>query len=191
MFERVIGLTAASLGPEHPFMARHLSNLAQLYWATGDIDKAFSARARVVAMRERNLPLQLSVGSERQKLAYFEPALADMEETIAFHVSQAGRNPAARDLAVTTVLQRKGRIFDALADNISAFQNASHTRRSDTARGIIPGHLRNWRPPCSTRPHGRRWRSANGRSRGSQKSGSASRSKCTSGAPAIWLPHGR
>ena len=122
MFERVIRLTAASLGPEHPFMARHLSNLAQLYWATGDIDKALSTRARFEAMRERNLPLQLSVGSERQKLAYFEPALADMEETIAFHVSQAGRNPAARDLAVTTLLQRKGRIFDALADNISAFR---------------------------------------------------------------------
>ena len=133
MFERVIGLTAASHGPEHPFMGRHLTNLAQLYWAAGDIDKALSTRTRFEAIRERNLPLQLAVGSERQKLAYFEPALADMEETIGFHVSQAGRNAGARDLALTVLLQRKGRIFDALADNISAFR----TRATPEDRALL------------------------------------------------------
>ena len=127
MFTRTIRLTAASLGPEHPFVARHHANLAQLYWAMGDWDKAFAARARVVAIEERNLPLELARGSERQKLAYFEPLLDDLDETITFHVQQPRETPAARDLAVTTLLQRKGRIFDALADNIGGFRNRANT----------------------------------------------------------------
>ena len=76
----------------------------------------------MIAIEERNLPLALATGSERQKLAYFEPLLADLEETITFHVQQPQDTPAARDLALTTLLQRKGRIFDALADNIITFR---------------------------------------------------------------------
>jgi len=125
MFERTITLTAASLGPEHPFVARHLANVAQLYWAMGEWDKALLAREQTVAIEERTLPLELSVGSERQKVAYFEPLLRDLEQTIAFHVQQPAEAPAARDLAVTTLLQRKGRILDALADNLSAFRARS------------------------------------------------------------------
>jgi CHAT domain-containing protein len=122
LFRRTISLTTRSLGPQHPFVARHLANLGQLYWAMAQWEKAFSARQRVVAIEERNLPLELSVGSERQKLAYFEPLLRDLEETIAFHVQQPADHPGSRDLAVTTLLQRKGRILDVLADSFSAFR---------------------------------------------------------------------
>ncbi len=123
MFQRTISLTAASLGPEHPFVARHLANLSQLYWAAGQWKKAFAALRQVVDIEERNLPLELSAGSERQKLALFEPLLEDLETTITFHVQQPSDAVGARDLALTTLLQRKGRIFDALADNVGAFRN--------------------------------------------------------------------
>jgi tetratricopeptide (TPR) repeat protein len=123
MFHRTISLTAGSLGPEHPFVARHLANLSQLYWAAGQWEKAFSARQQVVAIEERNISLELSSGSERQKLAFFEPLLEDLEETITFHVQQPADDADARDLALTTLLQRKGRILDALADNVGAFRS--------------------------------------------------------------------
>ena len=123
MFQRTISLTAGSLGPEHPFVARHLANLSQLYWAAGQWEKAFSARQQVVAIEERNLPLELSAGSERQKVAFFEPLLEDLDETITFHVQQPSEHAGARDLALTTLLQRKGRVFDALADNVGAFRD--------------------------------------------------------------------
>jgi len=123
MFHRTISLTAGSLGPEHPFVARHLANLSQLYWAAGQWEKAFSARQQVVAIEERNISLELSSGSERQKLAFFEPLLEDLEETITFHVQQPADDADARDLALTALLQRKGRILDALADNVGAFRS--------------------------------------------------------------------
>ena len=123
MFERTLRLTTGSLGPQHRFVARHLANLGQLYWATGQWEKAFEARQQFVAIQERNLSLELSGGSERQKLAFFGPLLEDLEETISFHVQHPSEDAAARDLALTTLLQRKGRIFDALADNVGAFRN--------------------------------------------------------------------
>jgi CHAT domain-containing protein/Tfp pilus assembly protein PilF len=123
MFQRTLRLTTGSLGPQHRFVARHLANLGQLYWATGQWEKAFAARQQFVAIQERNLSLELSAGSERQKIAFFEPLLDDLEETITFHVQHPSDDAGARDLALTTLLQRKGRIFDALADNVGVFRN--------------------------------------------------------------------
>jgi CHAT domain-containing protein/tetratricopeptide (TPR) repeat protein len=125
MFARTIRISEASLGPDHAFVARHLGNLSRLYWAMGDSARALVAIQRLMAIEERNLPLNLSIGSERQKLAYFEPRMDDLEETISFHVQQASGSEPARDLALTSLLRRKGRVLDALADNWSAFRNRS------------------------------------------------------------------
>jgi CHAT domain-containing protein/tetratricopeptide (TPR) repeat protein len=125
MLQRTISITSASLGPEHPFVARHLDNLVHLHWAAGNWQSAFAALQRMMAIEERNLPLNLSIGSERQKLSYFEPRLRNLEEAISFHVQQPRDHPGARDLAITALLQRKGRVLDALADNLSAFRTRS------------------------------------------------------------------
>ena len=125
MFRRTIAISVASLGPEHPFVARHLDNVVMLNWAKGNREQAFTDLQRSLAIEEHNLPLNLSIGSERQKLAYFEPLMRHLEETISFHVGGSTDHPGARDLAVTTLLQRKGRVLDALADNLSAFRSRS------------------------------------------------------------------
>jgi len=125
MFRRVMNITVATMGPEHPIAARHLGNIARLHWATGDWEQAFAAQQRLIAIGEHNLPLNLSTGSERQKLAYFEPFLQNLQETISFHVQRPGDDARARELAVTTLLQRKGRVLDALADSRTAFRTRS------------------------------------------------------------------
>ena len=125
MFGRAVDISVAARGPDHPIVARHLDNLTHLYWAVGDWERALAARQRVAAIEERNLRLNLAVGSERQKLEYFQPLLRNLEETIAYHIQEPTRRPEVRDLALTTLLQRKGRILDALADNVSAFRSRS------------------------------------------------------------------
>jgi CHAT domain-containing protein/tetratricopeptide (TPR) repeat protein len=123
MFQRAVEISVASRGPDHPIVARHLDNITHLHWAMGNWDQALAARQRVAAIEERGLRINLSVGSERQKLEYFGPLLRNLEETISYHVQDPTANPAARDLAVTSLLQRKGRVLDALADNVSAFRS--------------------------------------------------------------------
>lgn len=125
MFQRAVDITVAARGPDHPIVARHLDNLTHLHWAMGNRDQALAARQRVADIEERNLRINLSVGSERQKLQFFEPLLRNLEETIAYHVQDGAGRAEARDLAVTTLLRRKGRVLDALADNVSIFRTRS------------------------------------------------------------------
>lgn len=117
-------ITEESVGPDHPDLARILKNLARLYSADGDAGKALEAYQRIRAVEEKNLPLNLAVGSERQKLAYFAPFARSLEEIITFQVGQD--HPQARDLAATILLQRKGRVLDAMADSLATLRERSN-----------------------------------------------------------------
>jgi CHAT domain-containing protein/Tfp pilus assembly protein PilF len=126
-FLRAIAITEKSLGPDHPDNARHFRNLEHLYAAQGDLPNALKSLARSNAIEEKNLPLNLAVGSERQKLAYFDPMASDLEKLISFQAQQDSSDSVARDLAATTLIQRKGRVLDAMADNLGALWNRSNT----------------------------------------------------------------
>lgn len=66
--------------------------------------------------------MNLAVGSEREKLAFLRNVSSLSSRSISFHISLAPDDPAARNLAVTTILRRKGRVQDALADNLAALR---------------------------------------------------------------------
>jgi CHAT domain-containing protein/Tfp pilus assembly protein PilF len=125
MFLRTLAITEGSLGLDHPNVARHLQNLVRLYAAKGDVANARSYWQRVSAIEEKNLPLNLAVGSERQRLAYFDPFAGTLEKIISFQIQQDAGSSYTRDLAATTLLQRKGRVLDAMAGSLGALRNRS------------------------------------------------------------------
>jgi len=49
----------------------------------------------------------------------------DLERLISFQAQQDAGDSQARDLAATTLIQRKGRVFDAIADNLGTLWNRS------------------------------------------------------------------
>ena len=61
-------------------------------------------------------------GSERQKLAYLTGLEAQSDQTVSLHAHSAPHDSEARRLAITTVLRRKGRALDAMADSIGALR---------------------------------------------------------------------
>jgi len=124
-FLRAVAITEKSLGPDHPDNARHFRNLEHLYAAKGDLVGALKSLTRSNEIEEKNLPLNLAIGSERQKLAYFDPMAEDLERLISFQAQQDAGDSQARDLAATTLIQRKGRVFDAIADNLGTLWNRS------------------------------------------------------------------
>lgn len=126
-FLRAVAITEASLGVDHPDNARHFRNLEHLYAAEGDVANALKSLQRASDIEEKDLPLNLAVGSERQKLAYFNPMEEDLERIISFQAQQGAGEPAALDLAATTLVQRKGRVLDAMADGLGALWNRSST----------------------------------------------------------------
>jgi CHAT domain-containing protein/Tfp pilus assembly protein PilF len=97
-----------------------LGNLARTYAAMGDVPRAIAFQRRVDAAIEMQLALQLAVGSEREKLAVVSSLADRIERTISLDVGTRFSEPEATALAALVVLQRKGRILDAMTDTFAS-----------------------------------------------------------------------
>ncbi|HSF23784.1 MAG TPA: CHAT domain-containing protein, partial [Blastocatellia bacterium] len=122
LFQRALAIGEKALGPGHPSIARFLNNLATLYQAEGDFERAIAIRSRATDISERNIALNLAIGSERQKLAYLATLAEETNGAVSLHVQSKVDDPAARRLALVTVLRRKGRALDAVTDSIAALR---------------------------------------------------------------------
>ena len=107
------------LGPYHPNTLLSVGNIARVYAASGDVTRALEYQRRADAILERQLALNLAVGSERQKLAFVGAMSERTERTISLHLRDAPQDPGAASLAALVVLQRKGRVTDALIDTVA------------------------------------------------------------------------
>jgi len=124
--QRALAIREKALGTEHPLVAVSLSNLVRLYEARGETAQAIRFQTRACAVSERNLALNLATGSERQKLAYLAILRAESDSAVSLHRNSAPKNAEARHLALTLILQRKGRALDAMSDSLSVLR-----RRAD------------------------------------------------------------
>jgi CHAT domain-containing protein/Tfp pilus assembly protein PilF len=127
LYLRALAITEKAYGPDHPNLGLYLANLATVYWGRGDKRQALAALARNAELRERNLALVLTAGSEEQKRLYMATLSNETDGLISFHTSAAPTDPAAAELALTTILRRKGRVLDVMSDQVGALR-----RRLDT-----------------------------------------------------------
>lgn len=122
LFRRALAAGEKMLGAEHPFIAVSLNNLSRLKAAMGDIPDAVALRSHAQANEERNIAINIATGSERQKLAYLEMLSTSSYQSVDLHVRFAPDNPTARDLALSTVLQHKGRVLDVMSDTVASLR---------------------------------------------------------------------
>src|SRR4030095_6572230 len=118
LLQRALAIREKALGPEHPHIAKSLNLLARLYEAKGDLTLAVKFQSRANEVSERNIALNLVTGSERQKLAYLATLSEETDQIISLHARSAPDDSTARSLAATAILQRKGRVLDAMSDII-------------------------------------------------------------------------
>ena len=117
LFWRALTLRSKAFSPNHPEVIKVYDHLIRFHLLKGDSAQAVAQQTRLNSLLEQNIALNLAVGSEQQKLAYLSSLPAYLDQTISLHVGFAPREAAARDLAVTTLLQRKGRVLDAMTDS--------------------------------------------------------------------------
>ena len=111
-----------ALGPYHQNTLLSVGNIARAHAAAGDLASALTFQSRADAIIERQLALNLAVGSERQKLAFVRSMSERTERTISLHLRDAPQDPRAAALAALVLLQRKGRVQDALIDTVAAIR---------------------------------------------------------------------
>jgi len=115
---RELQITQDVRGPDHPDAGRILRVLSKMYTNAGNTTRARECWRQALTIEEKNLPLNLAIGSERQKADFWVPYMAYMEQVISFQMLHDPESSESREVAAEALLQRKGRILDALADNV-------------------------------------------------------------------------
>jgi CHAT domain-containing protein len=117
LLSRLLSIREKVAGARHPNFADDLESLSMLYAAKGMVDKSVAAQSRAGAITERAIALNLAAGSEKQKLAYLTKVTQSTNWIISLQ-TYFPDNAIARELAVTTIFQRKGRVQDAMVDSL-------------------------------------------------------------------------
>lgn len=92
-----------------------VAGLARVYAAQGMMSKALTLQTQASEGEEKFIESNLAAGSEREKLAFLATLSPLISQNVSFHQQLARDDPAFRDLALTTILRRKGRLLDFIA----------------------------------------------------------------------------
>jgi CHAT domain-containing protein len=92
--------------------------LAIAEWAKGDFSSALNTLSQKAQIENESLANNLAIGSEERKRTFLSGQSRSVDIALTFHLQAAPQNLEAARLAFNTVLQRKGRILDAVANNV-------------------------------------------------------------------------
>jgi CHAT domain-containing protein/Tfp pilus assembly protein PilF len=121
-----LGIWRQQLGDNHPNVALSFNNLAMLYWAQGNGKEAVTTQQTSLAIEEFNLALNLATLAEAQRQDYAAVLKGSTDIALSLHLQGAAESPEAAEMALTTVLRRKGRILEAGVDSVQRLrQNLS------------------------------------------------------------------
>jgi CHAT domain-containing protein/Tfp pilus assembly protein PilF len=119
---RTLAIFEKGLGSEHPYITSVLNNLKALYWIQNNIPATLDSQSRALNMEEAFLSRELNSGSEERKRSILSTLQVSWEATISFNQQAAANNAKATQLALSATLQRKGRVLDALANNLATLR---------------------------------------------------------------------
>jgi CHAT domain-containing protein/Tfp pilus assembly protein PilF len=131
LLQNALAIRQKALGPEHPDVVTTLLHLSALQSGKGNFALAETYLANAITISEHNADLNLLTGSEREKLAYLDFLSEQLNQAITLNVDLAPEQLAARNLAATTVLQRKGRVLDVLSDSLVELRK--HVNKEEVA----------------------------------------------------------
>ncbi len=115
-------ITHPKLRSQNTANAYYLEKLASLHWRQGNQDKATEFHQQTLAVQEKLIGSILPLGSERRKRDYMKQVAESTHSFISFHLQSAPNNLQAAKVAMTAILQRKGRLLDTLAYNLQVLR---------------------------------------------------------------------
>jgi len=122
LYKRALAIREKALGPEHPDTAQTLNNLAVFRWAMDDGAAALPLFERGQAIEWKNAERFLRTGSESRKHTYLQELRGTTSALISFSFAHSGRR--ATMLGITSVLQTRGRVLDAMSDSIGRLRKS-------------------------------------------------------------------
>ncbi len=114
--KRALAVWEDRLGENHPDTAMALGNLAMLHGANGNFAAALEASERARSIEDEFLARNLTLGSPSQQRDLVDTLSDSTRMALSLHLRDSPGDPEAADLALRTLLRRKGRTVDAEAD---------------------------------------------------------------------------
>jgi CHAT domain-containing protein/tetratricopeptide (TPR) repeat protein len=124
-------------GRNNPVTGLGYCNLVAVELAQGRAADAVQAARRCQETEDYNLPAIFSGGTEEQKRQYLESILIDTFSIVTLHTAYAANDPAAADLALTTILRRKGLTLDAEADQMRILRSRMQAEDRELLDGLL------------------------------------------------------
>ena len=120
LYQRAITSMEKSNTQYHPYLGGILANLANLYAVEDDFAKALPVQSHANSIYEFNTALNLQTGSENEKLDYLQTSKAFENQTLTLSfMAPPADSKEAVELGANIILQRKGRVLDAMADSLN------------------------------------------------------------------------
>jgi CHAT domain-containing protein/Flp pilus assembly protein TadD len=118
-YEEAKRIWTAMHSPDHPFVATTAANLALVYWILGENDKALMSFTEANTIRDREAQRTLTIGTEWERLTYARGMQDDLYKVTSFCFANPPCQGESANLVATMVLQRKGRVLDAMAQTMT------------------------------------------------------------------------
>jgi CHAT domain-containing protein/Tfp pilus assembly protein PilF len=105
--------------------AKVLYNLAEMKCNSGDWESADKLLAESLDLEESKLGVELLSGGEWEKQFFVQTLIRGLQLSIGINAHYAPNDSNATRLALTTILRRKGRILDAMANESSVLRSSA------------------------------------------------------------------
>ena len=128
---RALAILEKNAGPGQWTTVVSLGNIARTYAVLGDLPSAIKFESRMDAAIENDIEMNLAIGSEREKLDYLDTVSERTDRTLSLSLQLTHNEPDANALAVLALLQRKGRVLDAMTDTLTTVRQ--HSDKQDHA----------------------------------------------------------
>ncbi|MEM9447007.1 MAG: CHAT domain-containing protein [Cyanobacteria bacterium P01_E01_bin.6] len=107
-----LSIAEKQLGPSHPFTATALLNLSSVNYLEGRSELALDFLNQALKVQETVLSNNFVSGSDASKRDFLDAVSITTNTLISLNLREFLNDPEATQLALDTILQRKGRILD-------------------------------------------------------------------------------
>ena len=122
IYNQVLATRQQLLGEMHPTVGTAHNNLALEHAQHQRWNVALSHQIQCNQVREHNLVLTFELGTESDKQLALKRLTRELDDTLSIHLLGQPDDPKAAEAAATNILQRKGRVVDAIAGGLSALR---------------------------------------------------------------------
>ena len=123
LYEDTIALKERAEGPFHPHLAGTLTNIADVYLMLGKTEQAVKALERANSIYEYNIRLNMTSGSESDKIKYVDLLSVAGDLALAASVGSKAPDRSFAPVAFASVLARKGRVLDSMSATVAALRS--------------------------------------------------------------------